>query len=83
MESQAFQTISELIGLPTGLQSTLALTLEDHWDLGLFKDLLQNPNGQVSSRTYLCTYISILMNCIVSILGIVGVFSICTSKDRK
>ena len=47
MESQAFQTISELIGLPTGLQSTLALTLEDHWDLGLFKDLLQNPNGQV------------------------------------
>ena len=47
MESQAFQTISELIGLPTGLQSTLALTLEDHRDLGLFKDLLQNPNGQV------------------------------------
>ena len=47
MESLAFQTISELIGLPTGLQSTLALTLEDHWDLGLFKDLVQNPNGQV------------------------------------
>ena len=67
MESQAFQTISELIGLPTGLQSTLALTLEDHWDLGLFKDLLQNPNGQVitylhvihNSSKYLCTYIPI------------------------
>ena len=67
MESQAFQTISELIGLPTGLQSTLALTLEDHWDLGLFKDLLQNPNGQVityyidvihfSRRTYVLTYL--------------------------
>ena len=66
MESQAFQTISELIGLPTGLQSTLALTLEDHWDLGLFKDLLQNPNGQVhnylhvihvSIRTYVLTHL--------------------------
>ena len=67
MESQAFQTISELIGLPTGLQSTLALTLEDHWDLSLFNDLLQNPNGQVityyidvihfSRRTYVLTYL--------------------------
>ena len=67
MESQAFQTISELIGLPTGLQSTLALTLEDHWDLGLFKDLLQNPNGQVTTymwymfldvlTTYVLTYL--------------------------
>ena len=65
MESQAFQTISELIGLPTGLQSTLALTLEDHWDLGLFKDLLQNPNGQVITYMW---YI-ILVSTIVIIEG--------------
>ena len=70
MESQAFQTISELIGLPTGLQSTLALTLEDHWDLGLFKDLLQNPNGQVHNYLHVIhvnldvlMYLHIYMNC--------------------
>ena len=61
MESQAFQTISELIGLPTGLQSTLALTLEDHWDLGLFKDLLQNPNGQVHNYS-ICNYLNVIHN---------------------
>jgi hypothetical protein len=61
MESQAFQTISELIGLPTGLQSTLALTLEDHWDLGLFKDLLQNPNGQVHNYS-ISNYLNVIHN---------------------
>ena len=61
MESQAFQTISELIGLPTGLQSTLALTLEDHWDLGLFKDLLQNPNGQVHNYS-ISNYLHVIHN---------------------
>ena len=45
MDSKALETVSELIGLPLGLQSTLALTLEENWNLGLFKDLLQNPNG--------------------------------------
>ena len=62
MESQAFQTISELIGLPTGLQSTLALTLEDHWDLGLFKDLLQNPNGQVIKYLHMIYNASTYLN---------------------
>ena len=45
MDSKALETVSEMIGLPQGLQSTLALTLEENWNLGLFKDLLQNPNG--------------------------------------
>ena len=34
MDSKALETVSELIGLPQGLQSTLALTLEENWNLG-------------------------------------------------
>ena len=34
MDSKALETVSEIIGLPTGLQSTLALTLEENWNLG-------------------------------------------------
>ncbi len=46
IDSTMFKTISEQIGLPEGLQSTLSLTIEDNpWNLGLFKALVQNPNG--------------------------------------
>ena len=44
--SKMFQTLSEQIGLPQSLQSNLALAIEENpWNLGLFKLLVQNPNG--------------------------------------
>ena len=46
ISSTMFQTLSEQIGLPQSLQSNLALAIEDNpWNLGLFKLLVQNPNG--------------------------------------
>ena len=46
ISSTMFQTLSEQIGLPQSLQSNLALAIEDNpWNMGLFKLLVQNPNG--------------------------------------
>jgi len=45
-DSAMFKTISQQIGLPEALQSTLSLTIEDNpWNSGLFKALVQNTNG--------------------------------------
>ena len=45
MDSQVFKVFSEMVGLPKSLQSTLALTVEENWNLGLFHDIIENPNG--------------------------------------
>ena len=45
MDSQVFKVFSEMVGLPKSLQNTLALTVEENWNLGLFHEIIENPNG--------------------------------------
>ena len=53
ISSTMFKALSEQIGLPESLQSNLALAIEDNpWNLGLFKLLVQNPNGSPRDSGY-------------------------------
>ncbi len=47
MNAEAIKALSETIGLPQALQSTLISTLEENLHLGIIPDFLlqTNPNG--------------------------------------
>ena len=53
MESEVLKSVSEAIGLPSGLQTALATMIEDKLDLGLFQDIMENPNGYAFVYTQL------------------------------